>query len=216
MVVIQMNLLDILDLYAMEHDSSDLFLMLQDYTLDSRIDRDVMNKIILKELGARRCITNTPEVFKFMLEEFFNKYSYNIVKLIDTMYYEYDPLTNKNITRTEDREDIRDDDTGDVRTNNLLTETDNTTKLNTSAYDVDTYQPRTENVIDASVRDTGTITDVGTLHRFDTGDLDIREWGKDGQDSYQKLIKDERELARFNIFNWIIQQMRRELFLLIY
>jgi len=211
-----MNLIDVLDLYAMEHDSDNLFLMLQDYTIDERIDRELLNRVIVKELGAMRCATNTPDVFKFMLEEFFDKWNYNITKLINTMYVEYDPLSNKNMTRTEDKEDTRDDDIGNVRTDDVTTKTDSTTQLNTSAYDVDTYQPRTENVIDGTVKDTGTVTDAGTLHRLDKGDLDVKEWGKDGQDSYQKLIKEEREVARFNIFNWIIQQMRRELFLLIY
>ena len=170
-----MNLIDVLDLYAMEHDSDNLFLMLQDYTLDERIDRELLNRIIVKELGAMRCATNTPDVFKFMLEEFFDKWNYNITKLINTMYVEYDPLSNKNMTRTEDKEDTRDDDIGNIRTDDLTTKTDSTTKLNTSAYDVDTYQPRTENIIDGNVKDSGTVTDAGTLHRLDKGDLDIKE-----------------------------------------
>ena len=211
-----MNLIDVLDLYALEQHSSDLTLMLQDYTLDSRIDRTILNRVIIKELGARRCLTNTPQIFKFMLEEFFDKWNYNIGKLIDTMYLEYDPLSNKNITRTEDSKDTRDDTIGNTRTDDLTTETDNNTKLNTSAYDVDTYQPRTENIVDATVKDTGTVTDEGSLNRVDTGDLDIKEWGKDGQDSYQKLVEQERKLSQFNIYNWIIQQMRKELFLLVY
>lgn len=211
-----MNLIDVLDLYAMEHDSTDLTLMLQDYTLDSRIDRTVLNRVIIKELGARRCATNTPAIFKFMLEEFFDKWNYNIGKLIDTMYFQYDPLSNKNITRTEDKRDTRDDEAGNTRTDNLTTKTDSTTALNTSAYDVDTYQPRTQNIVDGTVKDTGTVKDDSELHRVDTGDLDIKEWGKDGQDSFQKLLEEERRASQFNIFNWIIQQMRRELFLLIY
>lgn len=211
-----MNLIDVLDLYALEQHSSDLTLMLQDYTLDSRIDRTILNRVIIKELGARRCLTNTPQIFKFMLEEFFDKWNYNIGKLIDTMYLEYDPLSNKNITRTEDSKDTRDDTIGNTRTDDLTTETDNNTKLNTSAYDVDTYQPRTENIVDGTVKDTGTVTDEGSLNRVDTGDLDIKEWGKDGQDSYQKLVEQERKLSQFNIYNWIIQQMRKELFLLVY
>ena len=211
-----MNLLDVLDLYALEHDSDDITIMLQDYTLDTRLNRDILNKVIIKELGSRRCITNSPEVFKFMIEEFFDKWSYNIGKLVATMYLEYDPLSNKNITRTEDNTDTRDDNMGNVKTDDLTVKTDGDAKVNTSAYDVSTYQPRTETITDNTVTDKGTVTDVGELHRTDKGDLDIKEWGKDGQDSYQKLIKDEREVSRFNIYNWIIQQMRKELFLLVY
>ena len=211
-----MNLIDVLDLYAMQHDSDDLFLMLQEYTLDNRIDRETMNKIIVKDLGARRCITNTPDVFKFLLEEFFNKWNYNITKLLDTMYLEYDPLSNKKLTREEDRTDTRKDETDQTRTDNLKSEVDSTSKLNTSAYDVDTYQPRTEDVTDSTTENTGTVRNAGTLDRTDTGDLDVKEYGKDGSESYQSLIEQERKVAKFNIHNWIIQQMRRELFLLIY
>lgn len=211
-----MNLIDNLDLYALENGSNDLTLMLQDYTLDSRLDRDVLNKIIIKELGALRPATNTPTVFKFMLEEWFSKWNYNIGKLIDTMYYEYNPLHNKDITRTEDETDTRDDTTGNTRTDNLTTDSDTDTKVNTSAYDVSTYQPRTETIGDNTIRETGTVTDAGSLDRTDVKDLDITESGKDSSDSYQSLIEQERKLAEFNIFDWIIKQMRKELFLLVY
>ena len=190
--------------------------MLQDYTLDERINRETMNRVILKDLGARMCITNTPTVFKFLLEEFFNKWNYNIGKMLDSMYLDYDPLSNKNLTREEDRTDTRNDTIGNTRTNDLTTEVDGSDKINTSAYDVSTYQPRTETVTDNTTTNTGTVTDEGSLDRTDTGDLDVKEYGKDGTESYQTLIEQERRLAKFNIYNWIIQQMRRELFLLIY
>ena len=211
-----MNLLDLLDLYALENDSDNLFLMLQDYHLDNRIDRDMMNRIILKELGALRPASNTTKVFKFMLEEWFDKWGYNISKYIDTMYYEYDPLKNKDIRREEDETLTRDDSTTNTRTDNLTGSDDNTSNINTSAYDVSTYQPRTQTITSGTERDTGTVKNDGSLDRTDNRDLDVHEYGKDGNESYQSLIEQERKLAEFNIFEWIIKQMRRELFLLVY
>lgn len=211
-----MNLIDVLDLYALQNNSNDLFLMLQDYHIDNRIEREKMNRIILKELGALRPASNTPEVFKMMLEEWFDKWNYNITKLVDTMYYEYDPLNNKDIHRTEDETDTRDDDTNVTRTDNLTSTDNGTSTVNTSAYDVSTYQPRTQTVNSRTIRDTGTVGNVGNLDRTDTRDLDIHEYGKEGNASYQELIEQERELAKFNIFEWIIKQMRKELFLLVY
>ena len=70
-----MNLIDMLDLYAMVNDSDDLFLMLKDYTLDERISRDLMNKIIVKECLSTSCcsafyiptvIRIVPKVFLFI------------------------------------------------------------------------------------------------------------------------------------------------------
>lgn len=272
-----MTLIDILDMYCILNNYSDnIMLMLQDYTLDSRIDRKAMNMAIITKLGACKPITTNTTVFKVLLEEFFNRYNYNIGKLLDTMYYEYDPLTNKNIERRLDEETSEDTDdknnqsftgnvtehsestehresTGDIdntdtyTTNNVGTDSiDRTEEKQVSAYDVSTYQPKEKTITNSdedttsntthsgattsdikSDVDTNTETDTDTdtthtqtdarlINKDGTHNLVERIKGKDGDDSYQTLIEQERELAQFNIFNWIIQQMRRELFLLVY
>lgn len=211
-----MNLIDMLDFYAMLNHSSDLFLMLQDYTLDDRIDRADMNKIIVKELGSCRPFVHESTVFKFALEEFFNKYNYNIGKLLDSMYLEYNPLTDKKMDT-----DVWDGEhrysKGDIdNTDKYKTETDADNKGNVSAYDSSTYQPKEQDVIDQEVNHEGeTTSDIEST--VDTERHNVKtEQGLNGARSYQDLIKQERKLAEFNIFNWIIQRMREELFLLVY
>ncbi len=203
-----MNLIDVLDLYAMEHDSDNLFLMLQDYTLDRRIDRDVLNRVIIKELGAASPYVHNTTVFKFALEEFFNKYNYNIGKLLDTMYLEYNPLSNKKITEEEHR-----DSTGDIdNTDTYMTTQGVDTEEKVSAFDASTYQPKAKEEKDGVTEHHGkTTSDI-------TSEVDTERTieGKDGPDSYQSLLEQERRVADFNIFNWIIQRMRKELFLLVY
>lgn len=207
-----MVLIDILDLYAQFNNSDDLFLMLNDYTLDPRIDRNLLNRIILKELGNSRPFTTHDKIFKFAIEEFFNKYNYNIGKLIDTMYIEYNPISNKDITRTVDESEHR-ESTGDIdNTDTYTTGSSNENKV--SAYDSSTYQPKEQDTSNTS--HTGaTTSDIKS--DVDT-ERDVTEHiaGKDGDATYQSLITQERKLAEFNIFNWIIQQMRKELFLLVY
>ena len=199
-----MNLIDILDVYALENDSEDIQLLFNDYTLDERIDRDVMNTTILSELGASRPITTDPDLFKMLFDNFFKKYSSNITKLVDTMYYEYNPLHNKNISEEEHRQSEGDIDNTDEY------HTDNTTEGKVSAYDSSTYQPKEQAI--------GDVDHTGETHSDIKSEVDTSRTitGKDGQDSYQSLIEQERKLAEFNIFNWIIKQMRKELFLLIY
>ena len=211
-----MNLIDMLDFYAMLNDSDDMFLMLKDYTLDTRIDRDQMNKIIVKELGSCRPFVHESTVFKFALEEFFNKYNYNIRKLIDTMYLEYNPLSDKKLET-----DVWDNEhrysKGDIdNTDSYKTETDGDNKENVSAYDSSSYQPEHQSVIDQETNHSGeTTSDIESTVDTDRHNLKS-ETGLNGQRSYQDLIKQERKLAEFNIFNWIIQRMREELFLLVY
>lgn len=211
-----MNLIDMLDFYAMLNHSNDMFLMLQDYVLDSRIDREQMNKIIVKELGNCRPFVHESTVFKFALEEFFGKYNYNIGKLIDTMYLEYNPLNDKVMRITEEETEHR-DSTGDIdNTDDYKTETDADNKGNVSAYDSTGYQPKEQDVIDQEVNHHGeTTSDIEST--VDTEKHRAKdEVGLNGSRSYQDLIKQERKLAEFNIFNWIIQRMREELFLLVY
>jgi hypothetical protein len=199
-----MNLIDLLDVYSALHDSDDLFFMLSDYPLDVRISRDTMNTVIIDELGATKPITTDPEMFKILLDTFFKKYNLNIQKLVDTMYLEYNPLDTKNVTEVEHRFS-----TGDI---------DNTDKYDTtsgqedkvSAYDTSVYQPKGKT--DGTTHHEGeTTSDIES-----TVDTDKTIRGKDGQDSFQTLIEQERKLAEFNIFNWITKQMRKELFLMVY
>lgn len=205
-----------LDFYAMLNHSDNMFLMLQDYTLDQRIDRDLLNKIIVKELGSCRPFVHESTVFKFALEEFFSKYNYNIVKLIDTMYFEYEPLRDKEMEMdTCDNEHRY--SKGDIdNTDKYKTETDADNKGNVSAYDSATYQPKEQDVIDQEVNHEGeTTSDIEST--VDTEHHNLKtEKGLNGSRSYQDLVKQERKLAEFNIFNWIIQRMREELFLLVY
>lgn len=211
-----MNLIDMLDLYAMVNDSDDLFLMLKDYTIDPRISRDLLNKIIVKELGSCRPYVHNTTVFKLALEDFFNKYNLNIKKLLDTMYFNYDPLSDKNYTAdvvdTEHRYSKGDID----NTDSYKTETDADNKGNVSAYDSGVYQPKEQDVIDQEVNHSGeTTSDIEST--VDTEHHNVKtETGLNGSRSYQDLIKQERALAEFNIFSWIIQRMHEELFLLVY
>lgn len=223
-----MNLIDILDIYSLEKEVDDMFLMFGDYTLDNRIDRNVLNTTIISELGNARPITTDPDLFKILFDNFFNKYASNITKLVDTMYLEYNPLHTKDITRELGENEHR-YSKGDIdNTDKYSTTTDNvesqshTGEKQVSAYDVQTYQPK-----DKSIDSQSSTTVNGVEHSGETTsdiestvdtDKDTEEhiYGKDGDTPYQALIEQERKLAEFNIFKWIIRQMRRELFLLIY
>lgn len=199
-----MNLIDLLDVYSAIHDSDEMFLLFADYPLDERIDKDTMNTVIIKELGASRPISTDPDMFKILLDTFFKKYSLNITRLVDTMYLEYNPLHTKDMVEGEHRHSVGDIDNTDKY------DTSSSNEDKTSAYDSSVYQP--DKYGESTVEHSGeTTSDIES-----TVDTDKYVKGKDGQESYQSLVEQERRLAEFNIFNWIIKQMRRELFLLVY
>lgn len=199
-----MTLYDLLDLYAFQNDSKDLTLMLQDYELDERIDRETFNSIIIKDLGGMVPTSNTPEVFKFMLETFFKKWKYNINKELNSMYLEYSAINNVNITRKRGEGIKRNTESKEE------SEVHSTIEVETSAYDVETYQPRTKTQTDSNYSDTFNQEENATLNRDET------ETGHRPNQSFQELINQERELSEFNIYDWILERMRKELFLLLY
>lgn len=211
-----MNLVETLDFYAMKHQSTDLFLMLQDYVIDERIDRDLLNRIIIKELGNATPFTNETTILKFAIEEFFGKYEDNIKRLIDTMYLEYNPIDTKNIKREVNESEQRESDADILNTDKYGTKKEDHAEQKVSAYDSNEYQPKEKNdVTDQTSHNGETTSDIHSEVGTEKG-LVEKITGKDGDSSYQSLIKQERKLAEFNIFNWIIKLMRKELFLLVY
>ena len=199
-----MTLYDLLDLYAFQNDSKDLTLMLQDYELDERINRETFNSVIIKDLGSMVPTSNTPEVFKFMLETFFKKWKYNINKELDSMYLEYSAINNVNVTRKRGEGIKRNTESKEE------SEAHSTIEVETSAYDVETYQPKTKTQTDSNNSDTFNQEENATLNRDET------ETGHKPNQSFQELINQERELSEFNIYDWILERMRKELFLLVY
>lgn len=199
-----MTLYDLLDLYAFQNDSNDLTLMLQDYELDNRIDRETFNDVIIKDLGGVVPTTNTPEVFKFMLEVFFKKWKYSINKELDSMYLEYNTINNTDIKHKRAEGIKRNVQSTDETTLNRSDET------STSAYDVSSYQPRNKIDSDSETSDKYNQDVSATLNR------DEAESGHKPTQTFQELINQERELSEFNIYDWILERMRKELFLLIY
>ena len=203
-----MNLLDIMDVYALEHDSNDLYYMLKDYVLDERVDRDILNLEILRSLGAMRPITTDPDLYKLLLDGFFSRYNSNISRLADTLELEYNPLHNKDMLEEEHRHSVGDIDNSDE----YDTSTDGTSSTDVSAYDSSSYQPKDRNTVDNDVHHSAkTTSDIDS-----TVDTAKTTRGKDGDMTYQEMIEKERKLVEFNIYNWIISRMRRELFILLY
>lgn len=239
-----MNLIDILDIYALQNNSDELLLLFGDYTLDERVNRDILNSEIIAKLGAMRPITTDSELFKILFDNFFKKYSGNIKRLCDTLDLEYNPLytkdiyhdLNENIQRDigeeEQRHSVGDiDNTDRYSTNTDQTNTGTDTNEETvSAYDSPNYQPKKKSVETQNLRTDNDVQHSGVTTSDIVSDVDTNKstdddtartlgehtLGKDGDLPYQDLIEKQRKLVEFNIYNWIIKQMRKELFLLIY
>ena len=161
-----------------------------------------------------------------------------------TTQYEYNPIWNKDgsILETETRdlattEDVSDDNTRtdnlyELQTRNLAgtTSDSGSTTESVVGFNSNTYAPASKDDVTSggsstdtgtiSVGNTGTQTDNRTVDRdtTDTGTItrERTEQGNIGVTSTQSLIKEQREVVQFNVYDVIIKDFITRFCLLIY
>lgn len=132
--------------------------------------------------------------------------------LIETTKYDYDPIKNWD----------RDEHTVDTETLNTTKTTDMTNQrdgdstdtLNVAGFDSSTLVPREKSTIDSTntTTDKGTIKDTGTV----THEVTHKASGNVGTLTTQAMIKEEREIAEFDIISIMVSDFKERFCLLIY
>lgn len=209
---------DSLELYQIAHESENLFAMLQDYVLDSRLSRTLMNNQILIRLGVLHPLYNDSEMLKFAIDNWFLEFNPIIKNLLDVKdgYDNLDPYQNSNWeehyggtrldlntdSATFERDAARSQETEDVST--------------VSAYDSSEYQP--QNKVNGTSIDSQSETqekaDTYTGDRTEKHNLSHK--GKEGVENYSKMLEDARNAAQFDIYDWILDRLERAVCLGVY
>lgn len=168
------KVIDLLELYRILNSSDDIALMLKDMmvaaSLDERIDRDLLADTIISECGTAYPRWNTTTVFKRFGINFFRRASREIVRDLEALELEYDPLmeyeesrselVDENIgddsTRTDNLSELRTDNLNQQRTDNLSElRTDNLNQLRTDNLN----ELRTPNLSESVTAGAGAQTD---------------------------------------------------------
>lgn len=176
-----MTINDLFHVYAMKHGTETAG-MLQDYPLDSRLDRDALNGMILLELGDRVPYYNETTVLKYAIDNWFATHNKNITRLVDAISIEYDPLRpkeewedtaedlNKNETVNKEIEKVREFDTDETKEyNSSETNTHNTTdKITHNTTNTTTYNSTNTITADDAVRETTGNTDTNEISAYNS------------------------------------------------
>lgn len=218
-----MMLIDVMKKYKEDHSSSDMFAIFSNYELDSRLERDVLNHLILDELGAMDVWYEDAEIYKVFSDNFFEVWKDNITKLTDTVYAQYNLLQNTNMTETTTVQIDQDMDTTTAGNN-----TDSYTRSTTdgdeetrkvSAFDESAFQNDSQRISSGSgtVTHSGTKTDSGSKNE----DLTWRETDETVRVGYkdrdiQGVLEKERKLSRFNVYEWIVKKYKEDMMVLVY
>lgn len=156
-----MALINLWDMLALDRE------LFTDITIDDRLDETVLINTILRKCGKLMPYETNPPLFKFFLHNWFDVKSYTISKLIDTMYFDYNPIDNYNRISQSDRSN-----TG--RTESTMTsDTSDVTTAHATEYDTDNSVSNVTNSTTDSA--SGTTSLEKTVSAFDTNGYSPRD-----------------------------------------
>lgn len=151
-------------------------------------------------------------------------------QLYNTMLYKYNPIWNKDGTWKETRDlDGKNDRTAgltvtDTRTyTNLKDVQTGSVEHDVTGYDSAAYSPNTRdnmnnltNTRNGEDKNVQTIQGTDKYYTEDNGTITREESGNIGVTSTQSLIKEQREIVQFNLYDYIVQSFKHTFCLTVY
>lgn len=154
------------------------------------MDAGLIVDAIMEKYGMLTPVYPEPHLFHAMIISFFNRRQMNYQKLFDTMNFEYNPLENLN------REDIT------AHSENEKTETteNGNTENDISAYNTSDYS-------NDSRQQTQYDSDIGRGMEYKHT---VSSHGTIGVITNQDMIEKEREVSKFNLYDYIADDFQAE------
>lgn len=201
-------------------------------TVPESVVKNTVVNLLLFRSAELELLYSDPALLKMMLQEFSTAKQYSWYTLSKTIGLDYDPISNYD--RKEDWTDTESTTGKDVRTgvssqNGDVTETSKTTEMGAVTNTVAAYN--TNNLSTASGSNTNGNSDItnnstsensvnvnDTTERTDTKNITRtgRAYGNIGVTTTQQMIQQERDIAKFSIYDKIVEDIMDEFCLLIY
>lgn len=176
------------------------------------LDKDTLVQNILVECSELEILYTDPTFFKKILEIWSKARVHVWQKLADTMDYEYNPIWNKDVKDTEYIKRTKDESTTYSDTASSTTSGTNTNKG--VAFNSNDLENREQDQTSGSMSssDNSTTRDAG----YNDEDREYISQGNQGVTSTQQLIKEEREVSEFSLYDIIISEFKTRFCLLVY
>lgn len=218
--------LSILGLYQYSPDVFDLFKLPGDVSLDSVRDN------ILMELAELELLYPSATFMKAAIGIWSSKQLPVWEKLYATTNLEYNPIHNYDRTEewTEEETGNRNESRTQSQESNgessgtVQNSGEDTVKSDVSAFNETTYTPKeiqtttlgTENTSSGTAKQTTDITDDTDENSSRNNTRTGRAFGNIGVTTTQQMIEAERNVVKFNIVDYIVEDFKRRFCLLIY
>lgn len=156
------------------------------------LNKDLLINNILMECAELEVLLPDPGIMKTAIGFWSNAQAAVWDKLVESTEYEYNPIWNKDGV-------IKETETRDLASTLNGTDTDQR-----SAYNASTFQNQEKTILDHDSTDTGTIT------------REREEHGNIGVTTTQQMIKEQREVVQFNMYDYIVRSFKERFCLMVY
>ena len=176
------------------------------------LNKETLIQNILVECSELEILYTDPTVFKMIVKYWSEARVHVWQKLADTMDYEYNPIWNKDVKDTEYIKRTKDESTTYADQASSTTSGTNTNKG--VAYNTNELENREQDQTSGSMSssDNSTTRDAG----YNDEDREYISQGNQGITSTQQLIKEEREVSLFSLYDIIISEFKTRFCLLVY
>lgn len=121
----------------------------------------------------------------------------------NTLLYKYNPIWNKDGKIVEEHDLTI---TDDYKVKDMKTEHDGNVANEVTGYDSNTYSPNTRQVLETADTQNGSTNNVHT----DKGTVTRTEGGNIGVTMTQEMIRQQRDVVEFNLYDYILQDFKQQ------
>ena len=202
---------------TMYNNYTDIF---DDMVLPAGVDKDLTINSIITELAEMDLLYSNPIVLKPLISVWSHKEIKIWEKLYNTTTLDYNPIDNYDRTETEtttnERTNTANGTQDNTTTNDLTIVSDNTHKV--AGYDSGNLV--TSESDNGTVDNTGTVTNNitsnSTSNDTDNGTRTLHSRGNIGVTTTQQMIEQERNISKFNIYDYIVKSFKRRFCIMLY
>lgn len=176
------------------------------------LDKDTLINNILMECAELEVLYTDPDFMKFAIKNWSSARLHVWQELADTMDYEYNPIWNKDVHDIEYIKNTRDESR--TYSDSASSSSSGTNTNQAVAFNSNTFEDREKDSTSGSMSstDNSTTRDAG----YNDQDRDYVSQGNQGVTSTQQLIKEQREISKFSLYDIIITEFKTHFCLLVY
>ena len=171
---------------------------------------------LLFELGELSPVYSDPEILKQMIAVWDRVNHKNWLQLWQTTLYKYNPIWNKDGSYTEARDLTKSGtaSSSDRRTTN--TSINATDQHSVTGFDTNTLSLESEDTHNDSGNITASGSSEGTENGSEKETITRKEQGNIGVTTTQAMIREQREIVEFNLYNFIIESFKKRFMIQVY